>query len=697
MPGLVDSLAQHDPVPRSLFGIELAAKTPLHFHLVEGAERRVSLVEDQMVNLKELFQTQWGMCRQLKQDLATIQSDLDAAKLDVSAAVAMHLPWGGPRGSVPALQCQWEAIDLLTSDLALAQTQLADARTLQEATAADAEKLRAALLAAHATVCGGPGAACAGIGIAVQEEAVQLEGKVTKMVVVKDLKADGPAGVSGVISKGDVLLEVDSVPLTGLGIACVKRLLRGPENGAVTVKGRHVSVSSPGVYEVTLQRLGGTCCTAALAGAQTGASPASSPVKVVVGAASAAGLCGAGEWSEYGKVPEVKPGMHSLKTSRPATELAHDICEAFRALSTTNASSASSVETTSTQRPRTPSDKDTKKVVNPAGIVKRKQRETQVLKKPAQTPSRDARGRVNWLVAASLMGTRTWGGGKGTEEEKAALWEEESKEVEGRGRIRPLSPHVVSGSHFLSQVSLDDSGVRPESSRLSSYPPLTHRAESVAEQTSTAAFGATRAAPAAGGCASGDASEEVGSEEEANGDSSLSLSLNLKRQVEEQKREREAEQQEWARNREELERLVREREQTICTLEGGSSHDLKRQIEEQRRERKIEQEEWARAREDLERLVREGRVEVCRLEEEVKQVRTALAESLREASLLEYRLRRMTSVEIAEGRGGAVAEERVEVGAAEGGEVGLVGEGEVEMAEGRGGWLAMEDEIEAAG
>jgi hypothetical protein len=86
VPGLVDSLAQHDPVPRSLFGIELAAKTPLHFNLVEGAERRVSLVEDQMVNLKELFQTQWGMCRQLKQDLATIQSDLDAAKLDVRTA-----------------------------------------------------------------------------------------------------------------------------------------------------------------------------------------------------------------------------------------------------------------------------------------------------------------------------------------------------------------------------------------------------------------------------------------------------------------------------------------------------------------------------------------------------------------------------------------------------------------------------------
>ena len=118
----------------------------------------------------------------------------------------------------------------------------------------------------------------------------------------------------------------------------------------------------------------------------------------------------------------------------------------------------------------------------------------------------------------------------------------------------------------------------------------------------------------------------------------------MKRQVDEQKLELEVEQQEWARKREDLERLVREREQTICTLEEGSSLGLKRQIEEQRRERKTEQEKWAREQEDLERLVREGRVEVCRLEEEVKQVRTAFAESLREASLLEHRQRRMTSV-----------------------------------------------------
>jgi hypothetical protein len=39
---------------------------------------------------------------------------------------------GGPRGSVPGVLCQWEAIDLLRSDLALSRS---DACTLQEATA----------------------------------------------------------------------------------------------------------------------------------------------------------------------------------------------------------------------------------------------------------------------------------------------------------------------------------------------------------------------------------------------------------------------------------------------------------------------------------------------------------------------------------------------------------------------------------
>ena len=85
--GLVDSPVKHDPVPRSLFGIELAAHksgAKVDLHLVEAAERRVALVEDQVVNLKELFQAQWGISRQLKQDLATIQSDLDAAKRDAN-------------------------------------------------------------------------------------------------------------------------------------------------------------------------------------------------------------------------------------------------------------------------------------------------------------------------------------------------------------------------------------------------------------------------------------------------------------------------------------------------------------------------------------------------------------------------------------------------------------------------------------
>ena len=47
----------------------------------------------------------------------------------------------------------------------------------------------------------------------------------------------------------------------------------------------------------------------------------------------------------------------------------------------------------------------------------------------------------------------------------------------------------------------------------------------------------------------------------------LSLSFNLKQKVEEQKRERKVEQEEWARKLGDLERLVREREQRIRTLE----------------------------------------------------------------------------------------------------------------------------------
>ena len=88
---------------------------------------------------------------------------------------------GGP-GSRPSwAQYQWAAVDTLESDLADAQAQLADASSAQESTAAEAQLLRAALQAAHATVCGGPsglpGAASAGIGIAMQEEVVKLDGK----------------------------------------------------------------------------------------------------------------------------------------------------------------------------------------------------------------------------------------------------------------------------------------------------------------------------------------------------------------------------------------------------------------------------------------------------------------------------------------------------------------------------------------
>ena len=235
-------------------------------------------------------------------------------------------------------QYQWAAVDALGADLALAQAELADARSAQEATAAEAQQLRAALRAAHATVCGRPSgspgaAASAGIGIAVQEEVVKLDGRVAKMVVVKDVRADGPAGIGGVIAKGDVILEVDGVPVTGLGIARVKLLLRGPENGLVEVRGRHVSASAPCLYEVTLQRWG----EAGRPGASI-ASPTSAPGKGVVGAASAADVCG--DWSEYYMVSEISA---ERQTTRPAAALAHDICEAFQALCTASASTPESM------------------------------------------------------------------------------------------------------------------------------------------------------------------------------------------------------------------------------------------------------------------------------------------------------------------------------------------------------------------
>jgi len=299
-------------------------------------------------------------------------------------------PSGGPGGpgSRPSwAQYQWAAVDTLESDLADAQAQLADARSAQESTAAEAQLLRAALQAAHATVCGGPsglpGAASAGIGIAVQEEVVKLDGKAAKMVVVKEVRADGPAGISGVIAKGDVILEVDGVPVTGLGIARVKCLLRGPENGLVEVRGRHVSASAPCLYEVTLQRSGEASRAGAVAGAEPGASPASAPGKGGVGAASGADACG--DWSEYWKVSESSAGGgHRPQTSRPAAELAHDICEAFRALCVTSALAPETMGTghehkasasRSCHHSATLSDAHTEERVEPAGIAERERRE----------------------------------------------------------------------------------------------------------------------------------------------------------------------------------------------------------------------------------------------------------------------------------------------------------------------------------
>lgn len=72
-----------DRIPRTFFASPAKQTPKLDMDLVEAAERRCALVEDQMASLKELFQVQWGMSRQLKQDISSIQSELDAAKCDL--------------------------------------------------------------------------------------------------------------------------------------------------------------------------------------------------------------------------------------------------------------------------------------------------------------------------------------------------------------------------------------------------------------------------------------------------------------------------------------------------------------------------------------------------------------------------------------------------------------------------------------
>jgi chromosome segregation ATPase len=71
-----------DRLPRTFFDSPSKQTRKLDVDLVEAVERRLALVEDQMSSLKSLFQVQWDMSRQLKQDISSIQSELDAATRD---------------------------------------------------------------------------------------------------------------------------------------------------------------------------------------------------------------------------------------------------------------------------------------------------------------------------------------------------------------------------------------------------------------------------------------------------------------------------------------------------------------------------------------------------------------------------------------------------------------------------------------
>ena len=249
---------------------------------------------------------------------------------DFSASSRVHLTWA---------QYQWKAIDLLQSDLAQTHADLANARTAKEAMEAEMSRTQQALLAVHATICSAPvvptsapseveseasaqvsagessPAPFCGIGVIVQEESVKLDGKACRMVVIKGLKDGGPAARSGTISKNDIILEVDDEPVRGLGIARAKRLLMGPSNSEIRIKGRHAS--APSAYEVTLIRAPGD-------GNDQERTERTTHIKKERREPE----FDAADWSEYFKTDRVP----KQSSRRHATELAQEICEAFHTL-----------------------------------------------------------------------------------------------------------------------------------------------------------------------------------------------------------------------------------------------------------------------------------------------------------------------------------------------------------------------------
>ena len=129
----------------------------------------------------------------------------------------------------------------------------------------------------------------------------------------------------------------------GVGIARVKRMLTGPVNSEIRIKGRHVSkaaVASPCLYEVMLLRSAG----GAGGGATEKHSPAKrTPCKVtpltpvtvelaspVVLESEKGGAQQLREWTEYYLVEEASVEAETLR--RHATELAQDVCDAFEML-----------------------------------------------------------------------------------------------------------------------------------------------------------------------------------------------------------------------------------------------------------------------------------------------------------------------------------------------------------------------------
>jgi carboxyl-terminal processing protease len=85
-----------------------------------------------------------------------------------------------------------------------------------------------------------------GIGVVLREG---IEG-----VVIQDIIAGGPAQLSGQIKKGDIIVEVDGVPVTDYSFQSVLDIMKGKEGSRIILGIHNSSASSPQVHRIELIR-----------------------------------------------------------------------------------------------------------------------------------------------------------------------------------------------------------------------------------------------------------------------------------------------------------------------------------------------------------------------------------------------------------------------------------------------------------